>query len=54
MGFIKVFALPIWQSLSKFLPELEDRVEDVNANHARWEEELAEMEPAEPIDIARP
>lgn len=49
MGFMKVFALPIWQSLAKFLPELEDRVEDLNANHAKWEEELAQMEPPELI-----
>ena len=44
MGFMKVFALPIWQAAAKFLPELEDRVTDLNANHQQWERMLDEMD----------
>ena len=43
-GFMKLFALPLWQAVAKFLPELEDRVADLNANYQQWEQMLEEMD----------
>ena len=47
MSFMKVFALPIWQAVAKMLPELEDRVGCLHANHAMWQQQLLDMESEE-------
>ncbi len=44
LEFMKVFANPTWAALANFLPEMQDRVDDMAANHAEWTRQLRESE----------
>ncbi|KAL2863883.1 3',5'-cyclic-nucleotide phosphodiesterase PDE2 [Aspergillus lucknowensis] len=51
MGFMSIFALPLFEGVSDILPRLRFTVEHIRSNHARWHY-LADLEKKKPFLMA--
>ncbi|KAL2802655.1 hypothetical protein BJX63DRAFT_103487 [Aspergillus granulosus] len=53
MGFMSIFALPLFEGVSDILPALRFTVENIRSNHTRWHY-LADLERRKPFLMADP